>query len=299
MKNLAESYSLGEKIASGKTKDIFETAEDPKLVIVLSKDDVTAGDGARHQKIVATSDHPGKGELSNIATCRMFEYFGNCGIPVAYIGQLDATSFLAKRCQMLPLEQVGRRYAYGSWLGRNPGIEKMTRFESPVEEIFLKTTGRQWQGKPLFCDDPLMDIKGEYALLYQPKLPAHDQLPIFLEDYPLKNSPGQLIDAKRIQAATFLAWERAWKELGYLSIDLKIETGLTADRWVVLADVVDGDSGRVLDADGNHIDKQFYRDSDDSEDVLNRLAYKYQLIARASESIAAITPMKAMGRVVA
>ena len=43
--------SACKKIAEGKTKGIYENPQDPKTVYMVFKDDITAGDGAKHDVI--------------------------------------------------------------------------------------------------------------------------------------------------------------------------------------------------------------------------------------------------------
>ena len=270
---------LGPIVASGKTKDIISVKDLEDVVVIRSRDDITAGDGARHKMIVRTADHPGKGELSNIATCRIFEYLKKRGIPTAYIKQLNEASFLAYKCDMVSLELVSRRYTYGSWLKRNPGHEPLERFDKPAHEMYLKTNDRQWQGKRLFGDDPLMTIEDGYALLYDPKMPLDQQLPQYLRDYPLKDSLPLLVECTRIQEAVFLALEEAWIGLGLKFVDLKIEVGITADGRLVLADVIDADSGRLLDKNNEHIDKEPFRKTDNPDTILDLMANKLMRFA--------------------
>src|ERR671912_90682 len=52
----------GELLAEGKTKIIYADASDPAQAIIFSKDDITAGDGARRDTL------PGKGALSGRRT---------------------------------------------------------------------------------------------------------------------------------------------------------------------------------------------------------------------------------------
>ena len=54
---------------------------------------------------------------------------------------------------------------------------------------------------------------------------------------------------------------------------MKVEFGIASDGSLLLADVIDNDSSRVIE-DGAYIDKQLYRDGGDLSDV----ARKYQLV---------------------
>ena len=66
----------GDLIAEGKTKIIRASGNDPEKVLVLSKDDITAGDGAKHDLI------EGKAALATRTTCNVFRLLKACGLPV-------------------------------------------------------------------------------------------------------------------------------------------------------------------------------------------------------------------------
>src|SRR5260370_14146671 len=143
------NYPAGALVAEGKTKRIHEAQAGSDLVTVISKDDITAGDGAKHD-IIAD-----KGRLANATTCNVFRLLKACGLPVAFEQQDSPTSFVAPKCQMLPYEVVVRREAHGSYLKRNPHFAQGQLFPQLVLEFFLKTKDKNWNGKPLLCDDPL------------------------------------------------------------------------------------------------------------------------------------------------
>lgn len=56
----------GAFVTEGKTKTIHLLKDGSDLVVVNSKDDITAGDGAKHDVI------PDKGRLANATTCNVF-----------------------------------------------------------------------------------------------------------------------------------------------------------------------------------------------------------------------------------
>ena len=141
----------GELIAEGKTKIILATKPDPEKVLILSKDDITAGDGAKHDLI------EGKAALATRTTCNVFRLLKASGIPVAFDAQVDDKSFTAPLCQMLPYEVVIRREAHGSYLKRMPGLAKGHLFPKLLVEFFLKTNGRKWKEHVFFFFDPLME----------------------------------------------------------------------------------------------------------------------------------------------
>ena len=70
---------------------------------VIAKDDITAGDGAKHDII------PEKGRVATATTSNVFRLLKACGLPIAFVEQDSATSFVAPNCVMLPYEVVVRR----------------------------------------------------------------------------------------------------------------------------------------------------------------------------------------------
>src|SRR5207244_599872 len=152
---------------------IYQLAGGSDLVTVISKDDITAGDGAKHDII------PDKGRLANRTTCNVFRLLKVCGLPVAFEEQDSESSFIAPKCYMLPYEVVARREAQGYYLKRNPHFSKGQLFPQLIVEFFLKTKDRNWKGKSLICDDPLL-IYTEGASqfrLFNPAKPIQGQEP--------------------------------------------------------------------------------------------------------------------------
>jgi phosphoribosylaminoimidazole carboxylase/phosphoribosylaminoimidazole-succinocarboxamide synthase len=270
--NPTTKYPLGALVAEGKTKRIHAAKGD--LVTVVSKDDITAGDGAKHDVIAD------KGALANATTCNVFRLLKACGLPVAFDEQDSATSFVAPACQMLPYEVVVRREAHGSYLKRNPHFAKGQLFPQLVLEFFLKTKDRNWNGKPLLCDDPLMlYTKGDAKVrLFHPAKPIHGQEPFLVlggqEVFSQADEAELFPEMGRIARHTFLVLEKAWQLEGGTLVDLKVEFGFDPKGNLLLADVIDNDSWRVVES-GAYIDKQVYRDGGALDDVVA----KYRQVA--------------------
>ena len=72
-----QALSLGALVVEGKTKKIFRI-NGSDLVSVVAKDDITAGDGAKHDVI------PDKGALATQTTCNVFRLLKACGLPIAF-----------------------------------------------------------------------------------------------------------------------------------------------------------------------------------------------------------------------
>ena len=271
-KRSATEYPRGALVAEGKTKKIFQVAGKSDLVTLMSKDDITAGDGAKHDII------PDKGRLANATTCNVFRLLNACGLPVAFVEQDGLTSFVAQKCDMLPYEVVARREAHGSYLKRNPHILKGQLFPKLIVEFFLKTKDKNWKGKPLVCDDPLMLYAEGKIRLFNPAKPIQGQEPFLVlsasEVFGYDEEWKILPEMGRLARHAFLVLEKAWQlERGTL-VDLKVEFGFDAKGRLLLADVIDNDSWRVI-ANGSYIDKQVYRDGG----TLDEVAAKYGLVA--------------------
>jgi len=264
----------GDLIAEGKTKIILAATQDPEKVLILSKDDITAGDGAKHDRL------EGKAALATRTTCNVFRLLKACGLPVAFEEQIDAKTFLAPRCQMLPYEVVIRREAHGSYLKRMPGLAKGHLFPKLLVEFFLKTSGKKWKDHDLLCDDPLMEYSEEAGTmaLYEPSKPIYGQKPFLVlqenEVFALAEEGKLFAEIKKIARRVFLTLEKSWQLEGRTLVDFKVEFGLTKSGTLLLADVIDNDSWRVIE-NGVHIDKQAYRDGGRLDDV----AEKYRRVA--------------------
>src|ERR1700686_4659710 len=168
---VAVKYSPGALVAEGKTKKIHAVKDSSNLATIVAKDDITAGDGAKHDII------PDKGRLATATTCNVFRLLKACGLPVAFVEQDSALSFVAPKCDMLPYEGVVRREAHGSYLKRNPHFSKGQLFPQLIVEFFLKTKDKTWKGKPLIADDPLMIFSKDSTKLelFNPAKPIQGQ----------------------------------------------------------------------------------------------------------------------------
>jgi phosphoribosylaminoimidazole synthetase len=105
-----------------------------------------------------------------------------------------------------------------------------------------------------------------------------------LDEYPLQDNPALFEQMSAIAQRTFLILEKAWQLVGGRLVDLKIEFGFDQRGNLVLADVIDNDSWRVL-CDGKYIDKQVYRDGADLETVAKLYANVAALTSRFSSCV--------------
>jgi phosphoribosylaminoimidazole carboxylase / phosphoribosylaminoimidazole-succinocarboxamide synthase len=269
-----KSYSPAALVIEGKTKKIYRINGSSDLVAVISKDDITAGDGAKHDVI------PDKGRFANQTTCNVFRLLKACGLPVAFEEQDSPNSFIAPPCTMLPYEVVIRREAHGSYLKRTPHFAKGQLFPKLIVEFFLKTKDKNWKGKPLVADDPLMLYQegGQHIQLFNPAKPILGQEPFLV--LPTADVFGRddewkfFAEMRRLARQAFLVLEKCWALEGGRLVDFKVEFGFDPKGRLLLADVIDNDSWRVI-ADGGYIDKQVYREGGALDDV----AVKYRRVA--------------------
>ena len=269
--------SLGPLVAEGKTKKIHAVKGSSELAAIVAKDDITAGDGAKHDII------PDKGRLATATTCNVFRLLKACGLPVAFVEQDGPLSFVAPKCDMLPYEVVVRREAHGSYLKRNPHLSKGQLFPQALVEFYLKTKDKNWKGKPLVADDPFMQFSDDAKeiRLFNPAKPLQGQEPFLVlagaQVYSREGESKFFPEMRRIARQTFLVLEKAWQLEGGRLVDLKVEFGFDAKGNLLLADVIDNDSWRVLEG-GAYIDKQVYRDGGALDDV----AAKYRHVAEVT-----------------
>lgn len=281
-------YKKGKLVAEGKTKKIWENENDPHTVIVEYKDDITAFNDPKF-----TKKFKSKGKNSNQTTCRVFELLNKAGIPTHFVEQISETEFAAYPCRMIMVEAVPRRYAFGSFLKRNPHLvvpdgEPPHYFRRLVNEFFLKTTkgGVVIDGETLIegltseQDDPVIlnpeeeDWKPLFA--WKPVWDKEADLGRTISrGKVLLGDSARLAKMDEIMRKTFLVLEGAFSERNFRMLDLKIEFGVTENGELVVADVIDNDSWRLRDPKWNELSKQAFRDGEELEVI----EAKYQIVA--------------------
>ena len=244
----------------GKTKVVTEAGDG--TVLIRSKDDITAGDGAQHDVI------EGKAASSTTTTCNMFRLLDNNGVPTHFVEQLDAVTFRARHVDMIPFELVARRIATGSFLDRNADVTDGTVFADLVFEVFEKDDANH---------DPLLEFDFAHDVLrrFVPNAKAALQLGDaragdLIREEPLSHSRYATVTAELLEqlreltVSTFEIVEAAWTTLGGTYFDFKIECGFDHETGALLvADVIDSDSGRLRFGDKD-MSKQAYRDGSQS-----------------------------------
>src|SRR5664279_3064553 len=186
------------QLAEGKTKVIWDAGNGE--VLIESKDDITAGDGAKHDLL------EGKAVYSNATTSNCLELLEAHEIPTHFLGRVDERTFRARNVNMIPLELVARRIATGSYLKRRSDVAEGTIFPEVVVEFFEKDDANH---------DPLVifDFASRRMLRYTAsKLLAEG----FMNEEPLSegkfaNLTGEMVlELIDITKAVFETLEQAW-----------------------------------------------------------------------------------------
>jgi len=244
----------GIEIARGKTKALFENPGQPHQLVVAQTDQISAGDGARHHEI------PGKGRLAAQTTARIFRLLNLCGLPTHYLNggeDDDNNEMVVRRCNMIPLEVVTRGVAAGSFVKRNPSIQRGTLLVPRLVEFFFKDDA---------AHDPLI---------------TPDQ--IVAQSIASPQEVGVMTELARL---TFEILSHAWRKRDVLLVDLKIEFGRLAggenQGQLVIADVIDNDSWRIWPQGREELmlDKQIYRNLENvNGEALERVKQAYERVA--------------------
>lgn len=244
---MSEQSTFGPLLAEGKTKQIYAYLDDETLAYMVNKDAITAGDGARRNELT------GKSRWSTVTTANVFRLLNSEQLATHFVEQVNDTTLLVRRCAMLPVEQVMRRIATGSYLKRHPEISEGTRFDPVLVETFLKDDARH---DPQIWEDDIVGMK--------------------------LATPAELAWMAEQGQRVFETLERAWATVDVTLVDLKIEFGRDTKGELLVADVIDNDSWRLWPGgDKNRmLDKQVYRNLKEvTQQDLQEVADRYALVA--------------------
>src|SRR5947209_3625725 len=244
---MIENPMYGPLHAEGKTKLIYAYPDDDTLVSMVSKDQMTAGDGTRRNELAR------KAHWSTVTTANVFHLLNEEGIATHFVKHVNDVTLLVRRCAMLPIEEVMRRIATGSYLKRHPETSEGTRFDPVLVETFLKDDARH---DPQISQEDI--VKMGLALLPEIEWMAEQ--------------------GRRV----FETLERAWASVDVTLVDLKIEFGRDSRGGLLVADVIDNDSWRLWPGGDKTrmLDKQVYRNLPTvTEQDMQEIADRYALVA--------------------
>ncbi len=244
-------------LIEGKTKKIIAHEANRRLAYMVSKDDITAGNGAKRDII------EGKAALSTRTNANIMTFLNQEGFLTAFVRQVDDVTQLVRRCTMIPVECVARGVAFGSYLKRNPQVEEGQVFREPVVEFFYKDD---------VLDDPFMNMSSSGTIMLhhagrpvtQETVVRQLSLPELMQRIGWREPPARLFSAlDRLTSDIFRTLAAKWQEQEVLLVDMKVEFGIESTSGaVLLADVIDNDSWRCWPKGdkAEMLDKQVYRD---------------------------------------
>jgi phosphoribosylaminoimidazole-succinocarboxamide synthase len=258
---MALDFSKMQKVIAGKTKTIYQNPDDPKTVYMVLRDDITAGDGAKHDVM------EGKALIDWQTNRDIFEYLNSKGVVTHYISSPEEKVSLVKKLdRKINIEAICRRVAAGSIL-KWGGAAEGTRYDPPIVQFHYK-------------DDPLHD-------------PMLDEAYV---DYMIRDKKAFEYDSMRkMNVEIFLLLEAAFAKFGVQLVDFKLEYGII-DGAVNLIDEVTGGSLRLwpyLKENPNlnqpnvlselnpagRLDKDTYRMGEDLKSVGDKFAQIAQITA--------------------
>jgi phosphoribosylaminoimidazole-succinocarboxamide synthase len=194
----------------GKAKDIYKT-EDPEIVVVKFRDDITAGDGEKKDNITK------KGYYNSIISAKFFEILEASGIKTQYIELLEPGMMLSHRLEMIPLEVITRNIAAGSLLRKFPFQEKQ-ELNPPIIQMDYKSDK---------FHDPMLNDDITVAL----ELASRKELDII----------------RKTTLKINKVIKEFLKEKGIIFPDFKIEFGRNYKGDIILGDEISPDSCRFWD----------------------------------------------------
>jgi phosphoribosylaminoimidazole-succinocarboxamide synthase len=215
-----------DELYRGKAKTVYAT-DDPHLLVMHYRDDVSAFDGAKLAKL------DGKGETNNRINAYVMGKLAAAGVQTHFISMLNERESLVKAMTMIPVECVVRNVCAGS-MAKRYGIVEGLKLPEPIFEFFLKSDALH---DPLCNEDHIRVLAwASVAEIAQMKVMTH-----------------------RVNAVLKPLFASAGIDL----VDYKLEFGHPADDLdgeLVLGDEFTPDGCRLWDAKtGEKLDKDRFR----------------------------------------
>lgn len=238
-----EENILGEKIAEGKTKIVYSTRENDK-VILRFKDDITALDGKKHDTI------NGKGKINAEVSAKLFHLLEKNRIPTHFISLIGPATMKVRKLKMIPVEVVCRNIAAGHLVKNYPFFTKGEKLKKPLIEFYLK-------------DDKLHD-----PLLSEEHLIAFNLM-----------NKNEVQKIKNITRKANRILSKFMDKLGLQLVDFKLEFGRDSRGRLRIGDELNIDCMRLWKKDtGESLDKDVYRSGESLEKVSRVYDESYKLI---------------------
>jgi phosphoribosylaminoimidazole-succinocarboxamide synthase len=212
------------RVAAGKTKTVT-SASQANQVILTFRDDITAGDGKKHEIL------PGKGKINAAITAKLYGMLTKSGIRNHFIKQIEDSRLLVEKLDMIPIEVVCRIRAAGHFIGIGKYFQNGDRLPFPIIEFYLK-------------DDALHDPMVTDQHLKLLKLANDDEI--------------ERMKEMTLKSAALL--EKTFDERNAMLVDFKLEFGRDAKGELLIGDELSPDSWRLWDKETKEIlDKDRFR----------------------------------------
>jgi phosphoribosylaminoimidazole-succinocarboxamide synthase len=231
------------ELYAGKAKSVF-TTEDPNKFILVFRDDTSAFDGERVEKLNR------KGMVNNKFNAFIMQKLQAEGVDTHFEALLSDTECLVKNLKMLPVECVVRNFAAGS-LVRRLGVEEGKALNPPTFELFLKNDA---------LHDPMINVSHCISFGWA--------------------SQEQLNEMERLTYKVNSILSKLFDEAGMMLVDYKLEFGVF-EGSIVLGDEFSPDGCRIWDKETKKkMDKDRFRQGLGSvietyEEVGGRLGIKF------------------------
>lgn len=208
----------------GKAKKIYSIAGKPDLYIQEFKDDATAFNGLKKDKI------SNKGIMNTEITTLIFNHLIANGIPTHFVEKISDNEMIVKKVDIIKVEVVCRNIAAGS-LVKKFGFKEGFVLVNPIVEYYLKSDEL---GDPLFTEDHIFALgladAEEMKFIKSLTLKINDLLKVYFSERKIK------------------------------LVDFKLEFGKDVNGNIILADEISPDTCRFWDSETNEkMDKDRFR----------------------------------------
>ncbi len=225
----------------GKAKSVYKT-DNAEEVIIEFRDDMTAGDGERHEQMNK------KGYYNSIITSKIFEILEENGVKTQFIELIEPCVLRTMKLDMIPAEVIVRNRATGSLIRKYP-FEDGTILKPPIVQMDYK-------------DDEFHDPMLNESIAEALNVATSEELKIMKE---------LALKINDILSKVFL-------DIGIILVDYKVEFGKDKNGNIILGDEISPDSCRLWDKDTlEMLDKELFRQGQDDkvmgayEEIFNRL----------------------------
>lgn len=210
------------ELYAGKAKSVF-TTEDPTKFILVFRDDTSAFDGEKMEKLNR------KGMVNNKFNAFIMQALQAAGVETHFEALLSDNECLVKNLNMLPVECVVRNFAAGS-LVRRLGVEEGLALNPPTFELFLKNDA---------LHDPMINVSHCEAFGWATK--------------------EQLAEMETLTYKVNTILSKMFDDAGMMLVDYKLEFGVFDGR-IVLGDEFSPDGCRIWDKETKKkMDKDRFR----------------------------------------